>query len=136
VLDNEGAVNLTEVPAKLGVIGSGVIGLEMGSVWNRVGAEVTILEAAPTFLAAADQQIAKEAFKYFTKEQGLSIELGVKIGDIKSEGKGVSVAYETAAGEAKTEVFDKVIVAICRIPNTKGVNAEAGGLEKDERGFI
>ena len=104
VLDNEGALNLTEVPAKLGVIGSGVIGLEMGSVWNRVGAEVTILEAAPTFLAAADQQIAKEAFKYFPpKEQGLSIELGVKIGDIKSEGKGVSVAYETAAGEVKTE---------------------------------
>ena len=112
VLDNEGALNLTEVPAKLGVIGSGVIGLEMGSVWNRVGAEVTILEAAPTFLAAADQQIAKEAFKYFTKEQDLNIELGVKIGDIKSEGKGVSVAYETAAGEAKTEVFDKLIVAI------------------------
>ena len=111
-MDNEGALNLTEVPAKLGVIGSGVIGLEMGSVWNRVGAEVTILEAAPTFLAAADQQIAKEAFKYFTKEQGLSIELGVKIGDIKSEGKGVSVAYETAAGEAKTEVFDKLIVAM------------------------
>ena len=119
VLDNEGALNLTEVPAKLGVIGSGVIGLEMGSVWNRVGSEVTILEAAPTFLAAADQQIAKEAFKYFTKEQGLNIELGVKIGDIKSEGKGVSVAYETAAGEAKTEVFDKLIVAIGRIPNTK-----------------
>ncbi len=87
VLDNEGALNLTEVPAKLGVIGSGVIGLEMGSVWNRVGSEVTILEAAPTFLAAADQQIAKEAFKYFTKEQGLNIELGVKIGDIKSEAK-------------------------------------------------
>ena len=136
VLDNEGALNLTEVPAKLGVIGSGVIGLEMGSVWNRVGAEVTILEAAPTFLAATDQQIAKEAFKYFTKEQGLNIELGVKIGDIKSEGKGVSVAYETAAGEAKTEVFDKLIVAIGRIPNTKGLNAEAVGLEKDERGFI
>ncbi len=135
VLDNEGALNLTEVPAKLGVIGSGVIGLEMVP-YNRVGAEVTILEAAPTFLAAADQQIAKEAFKYFTKEQGLSIELGVKIGDIKSEGKGVSVAYETAAGEAKTEVFDKLIVAIGRIPNTKGLNAEAVGLEKDERGFI
>ena len=136
VLDNEGALNLTEVPAKLGVIGSGVIGLEMGSVWNRVGSQVTILEAMPTFLAAADQQIAKEAFKYFTKEQGLNIELGVKIGDIKSEGKGVSVAYQTAAGEAKTEVFDKLIVAIGRIPNTKGLNAEAVGLEKDERGFI
>jgi len=116
--------------------GCGVVCGKWCPVWPRVGAEVTILEAAPTFLAAADQQIAKEAFKYFTKEQGLNIELGVKIGDIKSEGKGVSVAYETAAGEAKTEVFDKLIVAIGRIPNTKGLNAEAVGLEKDERGFI
>ncbi|WP_416192218.1 dihydrolipoyl dehydrogenase [Neisseria sp. CCUG12390] len=135
VLDNEGALNLTEVPAKLGVIGSGVIGLEMGSVWNRVGAQVTILEAAPTFLAAADQQIAKEAFKFFTKEQGLEIELGVKIGEIKAE-KGVTVQYETAKGEAKSETFDKLIVAIGRIPNTNGLNVEAVGLEKDERGFI
>ena len=135
VLDNEGALNLTEVPAKLGVIGSGVIGLEMGSVWKRVGSEVTILEAAPTFLAAADQQIAKEAFKFFTKEQGLEIELGVKIGEIKPE-KGVTVQYETAKGEAKTETFDKLIVAIGRIPNTNGLNVEAVGLEKDERGFI
>lgn len=135
VLDNEGALNLTEVPAKLGVIGSGVIGLEMGSVWNRVGSEVTILEAMPTFLAAADQQIAKEAFKYFTKEQGLNIELGVKIGDIKVD-QGVTVQYETAKGEAKAETFDKLIVAIGRIPNTHGLNAEAVGLEKDERGFI
>ncbi|ATD65374.1 dihydrolipoyl dehydrogenase [Neisseria weixii] len=135
VLDNEGALNLTEVPAKLGVIGSGVIGLEMGSVWKRVGSEVTILEAAPTFLAAADQQIAKEAFKFFTKEQGLEIELGVKIGEIKA-GQGVTVQYETAKGEAKTETFDKLIVAIGRIPNTNGLNVEAVGLEKDERGFI
>lgn len=135
VLDNEGALNLTAVPAKLGVIGSGVIGLEMGSVWNRVGSEVTILEAMPTFLAAADQQIAKEAFKYFTKEQGLNIELGVKIGDIKVD-QGVTVQYETAKGEAKAETFDKLIVAIGRIPNTHGLNAEAVGLEKDERGFI
>ncbi len=136
VLDNEGALNLTEVPKKLGVIGSGVIGLEMGSVWNRVGAEVTILEALPVFLAAADQQIAKEAFKYFTKEQGLNIELGVKIGDIKNVAGGVEVKFETAKGEAKTEVFDKLIISIGRIPNTTGLNAEAVGLEKDERGFV
>ncbi|WP_165087501.1 dihydrolipoyl dehydrogenase [Neisseria yangbaofengii] len=135
VLDNEGALNLIEVPAKLGVIGSGVIGLEMGSVWKRVGSEVTILEAAPTFLAAADRQIAKEAFKFFTKEQGLEIELGVNIGEIKAE-QGVTVQYETAKGEAKTETFDKLIVAIGRIPNTNGLNVEAIGLEKDERGFI
>ncbi|SAY50994.1 dihydrolipoyl dehydrogenase [Neisseria weaveri] len=136
VLDNEGALNLTAVPAKLGVIGSGVIGLEMGSVWKRVGAEVTILEAAPTFLAAADQQIAKEAFKVFTKEQGLEIELGVKIGDIVKGDNNVTVNYETAKGEAKTEIFDKLIVSIGRVPNTNGLNVEAVGLEKDERGFI
>ena len=135
VLDNEGALNLTEVPKKLGVIGSGVIGLEMGSVWKRVGSDVTVLEAMPTFMAAADQQIAKEAFKIFTKEQGLTIELGVAIKEIKNGVKGVSVSYEVA-GKAKTETFDKLIVAIGRVPNTDGLNAEAVGLVKDERGFI
>ncbi|MCS4532815.1 dihydrolipoyl dehydrogenase [Neisseria montereyensis] len=135
VLDNEGALNLTAVPKKLGVIGSGVIGLEMGSVWNRVGSEVTILEALPTFLGATDQQIAKEAFKIFTKEQGLTIELGVKLNEIKNNKKSVSVSYEVG-GETKTETFDKLIVSIGRIPNTEGLNAEAVGLEKDERGFI
>ncbi|QMT39564.1 dihydrolipoyl dehydrogenase [Neisseria shayeganii] len=135
VLDNEGALNLTEVPKKLGVIGSGVIGLEMGSVWKRVGAEVTILEAAPVFMGAADQQIAKEAFKIFTKEQGLNIELGVKINEINNNADGVTVKYELG-GEAKTETFDKLIVAIGRVPNTEGLNAEAVGLAKDERGFI
>ncbi|SUA36267.1 dihydrolipoamide dehydrogenase [Neisseria zoodegmatis] len=135
VLDNEGALNLTEVPKKLGVIGSGVIGLEMGSVWKRVGSEVTILEAMPTFLAAADQQIAKEAFKVFTKEQGLVIELGVKLNEIKNDKNGVTVSYEVG-GAAKTETFDKLIVSIGRIPNTEGLNTEGVGLEKDERGFI
>lgn len=135
VLDNEGALNLTEVPKKLGVIGSGVIGLEMGSVWKRVGAEVTILEAMPTFLAAADQQIAKEAFKIFTKEQGLAIELGVKLNEVTNGDKGVTVSYEVN-GTAKTETFDKLIISIGRIPNTEGLNAEAVGLAKDERGFI
>lgn len=135
VLDNEGALNLIEVPKKLGVIGSGVIGLEMGSVWKRVGAEVTILEAMPTFLAAADQQIAKEALKIFTKEQGLAIELGVKLNEIKNIANGVSVSYEVG-GEHKSEIFDKLIVSIGRIPNTDGLNAEAVGLEKDERGFV
>lgn len=135
VLDNEGALNLTEVPKKLGVIGSGVIGLEMGSVWKRVGSEVTILEAMPTFLAAADQQIAKEALKIFTKEQGLDIKLGVKLNEIKNIEGGVSVSYEVS-GEQKTEIFDKLIISIGRIPNTDGLNTEAVGLEKDERGFI
>ncbi|WP_107687667.1 dihydrolipoyl dehydrogenase [Neisseria wadsworthii] len=136
VLDNEGALNLTKIPKKLGIIGAGVIGLEMGSVWKRVGADVTILEVLPTFLAAADQQIAKEAFKYFTKEQDLDIQLGVKIGEIESKKQGVTINYETADGQAKKETFDKLIVSIGRIPNTDGLNVEAVGLEKDERGFV
>ncbi|WP_373741566.1 dihydrolipoyl dehydrogenase [Neisseria sp.] len=136
VLDNEGALNLTEVPQKLGVIGSGVIGLEMGSVWKRVGAEVTVLEAMPVFLAAADQQIAKEAYKIFTKEQGLAIELGVKLKEINKLSDGVEVKYDNEKGEAVSAKFDKLIVAIGRVPNTDGLNTEAVGLEKDERGFI
>ena len=135
VLDNEGALNLTEVPKKLGVIGAGVIGLEMGSVWKRLGAEVHILEAAPTFLPAADQQIAKEAFKYFTQEQGLAIDLGVKLNQITEYKDGVSVAYEVA-GKQHTAQFDKLIIAIGRVPVTQGLGAENVGLAIDERGFI
>ncbi len=135
VLDNEGALNLTAVPKKLGVIGAGVIGLELGSVWKRLGADVHILEAAPAFLPAADQQIAKEAFKYFTKEQGLAIDLGVKLHQITEYKDGVSVAYEVA-GEQHTAQFDKLIVAIGRVPVTQGLGAENVGLAIDERGFI
>lgn len=135
VLDNEGALNLTEVPKKLGVIGAGVIGLEMGSVWKRLGAQVHILEAAPTFLPAADRQIAKEAFKYFTQEQGLAIDLGVKINQITEYKDGVSVEYEVS-GSLKTAQFDKLIVAIGRVPVTQSLRAENVGLAIDERGFI
>ena len=135
VLDNEGALNLTAIPKKLGVIGAGVIGLEMGSVWQRLGAQVHILEAAPTFLPAADRQIAKEAFKYFTQEQGLAIDLGVKINQITEYKDGVSVAYEVA-GKQHTAQFDKLIVAIGRVPVTQGLGAENVGLAIDERGFI
>ena len=135
VLDNEGALNLTAIPKKLGVIGAGVIGLELGSVWKRLGADVHILEAAPAFLPAADQQIAKEAFKYFTKEQGLAIDLGVKLHQITEYKDGVSVAYEMA-GKQHTAQFDKLIVAIGRVPVTQGLGAENVGLAIDERGFI
>ena len=135
VLSNEGALALTEVPKKLGLIGSGVIGLEMGSVWRRLGSEVTILEGLPDFLGAVDQQIAKEAHKAFVK-QGLKIELGVKVGDIKVGKKGVSVAWTNAKGEAQTLDVDKLIVSIGRVPNTIGLNAEAVGLKLDERGAI
>jgi dihydrolipoamide dehydrogenase len=135
VLSNEGALALTEVPKKMGLIGSGVIGLEMGSVWRRLGSDVTILEGLPDFLGAVDQQIAKEAHKAFVK-QGLRIELGVKVGDIKVGKKGVSVAWTSAKGEAQTLDVDKLIVSIGRVPNTTGLNAEAVGLKLDERGAI
>ena len=135
VLSNDGALRVGAVPKKLGLIGSGVIGLEMGSVWRRLGAEVTVLEALPTFLGAVDEQIAKEAKKAFDK-QGLNIELGVKVGEIKSGKKGVSLQYADAKGEAKELVVDKLIVSIGRVPNTTGLNAEAVGLTLDERGAI
>ena len=135
VLSNDGALKIGAVPKKLVLIGSGVIGLEMGSVWRRLGADVTILEGLPTFLGAVDEQIAKEAKKAFDK-QGLKIELGVTVGEIKTGKKGVSVAYTNAKGEALTLDADKLIVSIGRVPNTVGLNAEAVGLALDERGAI
>jgi dihydrolipoamide dehydrogenase len=135
ILSNDGALNIGAVPKKLGVIGSGVIGLEMGSVWRRLGAEVTVLEGLPTFLGAVDEGVAKEAFKQFTK-QGLKIELGVKIAEVKSAKKGVTVAYANAKGEAQELLVDKLIVSIGRVPNTEGLNAAAVGLKLDERGAI
>ncbi len=135
IVSNDGALRIGAVPKKLGLIGAGVIGLEMGSVWRRLGAEVTVLEGLPTFLGAVDEQIAKEAHKAFVK-QGLKIELGVKVGAIKSGKKGVSVAYTTAKGDEQTLEVDKLIVSIGRVPNTTGLNAEAVGLKLDERGAI
>jgi dihydrolipoamide dehydrogenase len=135
ILSNDGALRIGGVPKKLGLIGAGVIGLEMGSVWRRLGAEVTVLEGLPTFLGAVDEQIAKEAHKAFTK-QGLKIELGVKVGEVKSGKKGVVVAYTNAKGEAQTLDVDKLIVSIGRVPNTIGLNGEAVGLKLDERGAI
>jgi dihydrolipoamide dehydrogenase len=135
ILSNDGALAIGEVPKKLGVIGSGVIGLEMGSVWRRLGADVTVLEALPTFLAAVDEQVAKEAQKIFTK-QGLKLQLGVKIGEIKAGKKGVSVAYTDAAGAEQKGEFDKLIISIGRVPNTNGLNTDAVGLKLDERGAI
>jgi dihydrolipoamide dehydrogenase len=135
ILSNDGALRVGAVPKKLALIGSGVIGLEMGSVWRRLGAEVTVLEGLPTFLGAVDEQIAKEAKKAFDK-QGLKIELGVKVGEVKTGKKGVSVAYTNAKGEAVSLDVDKLIVSIGRVPNTIGLNAEAVGLALDERGAI
>ena len=139
ILSNDGALRISEVPKRLGLIGSGVIGLEMGSVWRRLGAEVTILEGLPTFLGAVDEQIAKEAHKAFVK-QGLKIELGVKVGDIKAGKKAkdaaVSIAYTNARGEAHKLEVDKLIISIGRVANTEGLGADAIGLQLDERGAI
>ncbi len=139
VLSNEGALAMADVPKRLGVIGAGVIGLEMGSVWRRLGADVTILEALPTFLGAADVQIAREAQKAFTK-QGLRMHFGVNIGAVKraKKGKGeeVVVEYKDDQGAAQSLACDRLIVSIGRVPNTNGLAADAVGLALDERGFI
>ncbi len=135
ILSNDGALKIPSVPKKLGVIGSGVIGLEMGSVWRRLGSDVTILEGLPTFLGAVDEQIAKEAKKAFDK-QGLKIELGVKVGEVKNSKKGVSIAYTNAKGEAQTLDVDKLIISIGRMANTIGLGAENIGLKLDERGMV
>ena len=135
ILSNDGALRIGAVPKRLGLIGSGVIGLEMGSVWRRLGSEVTILEGLPTFLGVVDEQIAKEAHKAFVK-QGLKIELGVNVGEIKTGKKSVSVAWTNAKGEAQTLEVDKLIVSIGRVPNTVGLNGGAVGLEIDDRGAV
>ncbi len=135
VCDNEGALAFDSVPKKLGVIGAGVIGLELGSVWRRLGSEVTVLEATPQFLAACDEAVGKEAFKLFT-EQGLKIEMGVSIGEIKSSAKGVHVAYKSSDGKPQTLDCDRLIVSVGRVPNTENLSLESVGLAVDDRGFI
>jgi len=135
VCDNEGALAFDAVPKKLGVIGAGVIGLELGSVWRRLGSDVTVLEATPQFLAACDEAVGKEAFKLFT-EQGLKIEMGVSIGEVKSSAKGVQIAYKSSDGKPQTLDCDRLIVSVGRVPNTENLSLEAVGLAVDDRGFI
>lgn len=134
IIDSWGALELDVVPGKLGVIGAGVIGLELGSVWRRLGAEVTVLEALPEFLSIADQQVAKEALRHF-KKQGMDIRLGAKVSGAKVAGSTVEVAYTDARGEQKLSV-DKLVVAIGRRPFTQDLLAPGTGVELDERGFI
>ena len=135
ILDNEGALAIPSVPKKLGVIGAGVIGLEMGSVWKRLGAEVTILEALPEFLGAVDEQVAADALKIFTKEQGLAIELGVKIKSVTPANNQVTIEYDGKDG-AKQLIVDKLIMAVGRAPNTAGLNLDAVSIKVDAKGFI
>ncbi|HTY04644.1 MAG TPA: dihydrolipoyl dehydrogenase [Rhodocyclaceae bacterium] len=135
ICDNVGALAFDAVPKRLGVIGAGVIGLELGSVWKRLGADVTILEALPDFLSLADPAVAREAWKTFTQKQGLKIHLDVRINKVVTGKTGVTVEYEVG-DEAKTLECDRLIVSVGRIPNTEGLGVDEVGLELDARGQI
>ena len=134
IVDSTGALAFREVPARLGIIGAGVIGLELGSVWSRLGAEVLILEALDDFLAPVERDIAQAAFKVF-KKQGLEIRLGARVTASEVSGEGVSVHYQDQGG-SHTRAFDKLVVAVGRRPFTQGLNAEAVGLKLDDNGRI
>jgi len=134
IVDSTGALEFQSVPGKLGVIGGGVIGLELGSVWSRLGSEVVVLEALDTFLPAVDAQIAKEAAKVF-KKQGLDIRLGARVTGTKTNKGKVEVNY-TYKDEEKSETFDKLIVCVGRKPLSTGLLAADCGVNLDERGFI
>jgi dihydrolipoamide dehydrogenase len=134
IVDSCGALDLDAVPKRLGVIGAGVIGLELGSVWRRLGSELTVLEALPDFLPIVDQQVAKEAQRQF-KKQGFDIRLGAKVTGAKIQGDAVSVTYSDARGE-QSLTLDKLIVAIGRRPFTRDLLSAGTGVELDERGFI
>jgi dihydrolipoamide dehydrogenase len=135
ICDNVGALSFPEVPARLGVIGAGVIGLEMGSVWKRLGSQVTLLEALPEFLPSADQAVAKEAWRIFTKTVGLDIRLNCRIDGVKRGKKSVTLEYSDGQSAQKLE-FDRLIVSIGRAPNSADLGAETIGLKIDARGFI
>lgn len=134
VVDSWGALEFDAVPGTLGVIGAGVIGLELGSVWKRLGTEVTILEALDTFLPTADAQIARDAQRQF-KKQGLDIRLGAKVQGAKISKKGVTLSYEDKDGSHELTV-DKVVVCVGRRPCSEGLLGEGTGVETDERGFV
>ncbi|EWH02235.1 dihydrolipoyl dehydrogenase [Halomonas sp. BC04] len=134
IVDSTGALEFTEAPKRLGVIGAGVIGLELGSVWSRLGSEVTMLEAMDSFLPMVDSSIAKETQKLL-KKQGLDIKLGARVTGSEVKGKEVVVKYTDSAGEQE-QTFDKLIVCVGRRPYTQGVIADGVGVGLDERGFI
>jgi dihydrolipoamide dehydrogenase len=138
IVDSTGALEFTEAPKRLGVIGAGVIGLELGSVWNRLGSEVTVIEAQDRFLHLVDSQVGKEAAKQF-KKQGMNVLLGARLTGTEIKGKGkkqeVVVSYTDAEGD-KTITFDKLIVAVGRRPYTENLFSADAGVNLDERGFI
>ena len=134
VVDSSGALDFTSVPEKLGVIGAGVIGLELGSVWHRLGSQVVLLEAMETFLPGADEQIADTAFKEMSR-QGLDIRLGARVLSAKIGKDSVQVSYENGDGKHSIEL-SKLVVAVGRKPNTQGIDVNEVGLLLDERGYI
>jgi len=135
IVDSTGALEISEVPKRLGVIGAGVIGLELGSVWNRLGSEVVLLEAMEDFLAIMDKAIAKEAKKIFTK-QGLDIRLGARVTGTEIVKGAVEVTFMTADGSEQKETFDKLIVCVGRRAFTDGLLADDSGVQLDERGTV
>ncbi len=134
IIDNAGALDLTEVPKRLGVIGAGVIGLELGSVWQRLGAEVTLLEALPTLLAAADKDISKQAARLF-KKQGLDIRLGTLVKSASVVGGEIKVLLEDKSGTSEVH-FDRLLVAVGRKPYTEGLLAEDSAVDLNQHGQI
>ena len=135
ILSNSGALAMESVPKKLGVIGAGIVGLELGSVWYRLGANVTLLESQPALLGMADRQIAGEALKSL-RNNGLDIRTSVAVRSIQPDTEGVHVTYDDADGVHQKIFFDRLIVAIGRIPRTSGLEADKIGLELDQRGFV
>ncbi|HNR23180.1 MAG TPA: dihydrolipoyl dehydrogenase [Steroidobacteraceae bacterium] len=135
VIDSWGALELDAVPKRLGVIGAGVIGLELGSVWRRLGSEVVVLEALPDFLPMADGAVAKEALKHFRK-LGLDIRLGTKVTGAKVARGAVEVTYTDAQGASQGVTVDTLVVAVGRRPNSRDLLAEGTGVKLDERGFV
>ncbi|MDG1162199.1 MAG: dihydrolipoyl dehydrogenase [Burkholderiales bacterium] len=135
ICDNKGALSLTQTPKHLLVIGAGVIGLEMGSVWKRLGAKVTVLEALPNFLGAVDESVSKEAKRIFTKNVGLDIHLGCSVQKVTRKSKVITVTY-TEASATKTLECDRIVVAVGRVPNSDDVGLDNVGIKVDERGFI
>ena len=125
---------MKQVPARFGVLGAGAVGLELGSVWSRLGSNVVILQRRETFLPSVDRQIAEEAHFLF-QAQGLDIRMNTRVKSVKATAKQVNVVYEDGGGEHKLQL-DYLLVATGRKPNTQGLNAEAAGLKIDQRGFI
>ena len=134
IVDSTGALEFDSIPKRLGVIGAGVIGLELGSVWKRLGSEVVLLEALDTFLPMMDSQVASESAKIF-KKQGLDIRMGARVTNAVEKKKKVSLSYQ-CSGEEHTEIFDKLIVSVGRRPRSEELLASDSGVTLDERGFI